>query len=417
MRRKQTAVKLFLIVFLLQSSLFAQTDSLKALLSAYKFIKTENNVISNPACLDTFFETLYQLKTNKSEIVPVVHIGDSHIQADYFSGMMRMSLQRAFGNAGRGLIFPYKVAKTNEPYNYKTSSNAEWGACRIVFPNPIFPIGVCGITMRTSNPKADIRLKTFNYPGLDYSFRHIDIYQENDTASFGIGICDTLGNVLQNAVVSQNPQYKFLSTINLPVSINEVILNNLCTDTVKQKYSQIYGLVLRNDSNGLIYHTIGINGAMYQNYSSSRHFCNQLQTLKPRLIIISLGTNEAQSLRLTKEQFYLQIDSLVNQLKANTKANFLLTLPQDSYRRKCHYNPQVKMIAETLIEYAKKNKIAYWDYYTIAGGYKSCYSWKKKGLIRQDGLHLNRAGYEIQGKLLYTALLNAYNRYVSDRHP
>jgi len=167
----------------------------------------------------------------------------------------------------------------------------------------------------------------------------------------------------------------------------------------------------------LIYHSVGVNGAMFRNYSMSKYFISQLKTQHPNLIIVSLGTNEAQSLRLTKEQFYIQVDSLVRQLQANTGATVLLTIPQDSYRRKWHYNPKVKMIAETLIEYAWKNNIAFWDFYAVSGGYKSCYSWRKKGLMRRDGMHLSRAAYEIQGKLLFAAIINAYGQYVSDRHP
>ena len=417
MRKRHTAAKLIFIFLFFHSFLFAQTDSLKLLLSPYKFIKADKNVISNASALNPFFATLYKLKTEKSEVVSVLHIGDSHIQADYFSGWLRMNLQRYFGNAGRGLIFPYKVAKTNEPYNFKTTSNTDWEAYRFTYPNLPVPTGICGITIRTSSRRAMISLKTFNYPGLNYSFRHIDIYHENDSATFGLGICDTLGNILKKAFSPEHPAKPWLSAIHLDSLVNQINLSNLCEDTLRQGYAQMYGLVLLNDSNGLIYHTVGVNGAMYRNYSNSKYFIPQAKTLHPQLIILSLGTNEAQSLRLTKDQFYSQVDSLVKQLQVNTGASVLLTIPQDSYRRKWHYNPKVKMIAETLIEYAKKNNMAYWDFYTIAGGFKSCYSWRKKGLMRHDGMHLSRLAYEIQGRLFYAAILNAYNRYVSDRHP
>ena len=77
--------------------------------------------------LNNFLSLLYKSKTDKQGVINIVHIGDSHIQADYFSGMLRMCLQKQFGNAGRGLIFPYKVAKTNEPYNYLTTTDAHMG--------------------------------------------------------------------------------------------------------------------------------------------------------------------------------------------------------------------------------------------------------------------------------------------------
>ena len=160
---------------------------------------------------------------------------------------------------------------------------------------------------------------------------------------------------------------KWESSFSLPSYTNNTILGNICNDTLRQTIARIYGMVLSNDSSGILYHTIGLNGAMYRNYNHSLYFISQLNLLKPELIIISLGTNEAQSLKLTKEEFYTEIDTLVKAIRLNTGADILLTLPQDSYRRKWHYNLKVKDIAETLKLYAGNNSLAYWDYYSIAG--------------------------------------------------
>lgn len=35
-------------------------------------------------------------------------------------------LQKTFGNAGRGLIVPLKLAKTNEPRDYSIISDIDW---------------------------------------------------------------------------------------------------------------------------------------------------------------------------------------------------------------------------------------------------------------------------------------------------
>ncbi|MDX5347767.1 MAG: hypothetical protein LPK19_11025, partial [Hymenobacteraceae bacterium] len=96
----------------------AVQDSLKQKLP---FLEVKQNVLLNDSAgLQDFYYKLLDLQETGSEVVSVVHIGDSHIQADLFSGRVRQELHKYYGNAGRGLIFPYKVARTNEPWSYKT---------------------------------------------------------------------------------------------------------------------------------------------------------------------------------------------------------------------------------------------------------------------------------------------------------
>lgn len=42
---------------------------------------------------------------------------------------------------------------------------------------------------------------------------------------------------------------------------------------------------------GVLYHSVGVTGAMYVNYTDEA-YVRQLALLKPSLLIISLGTNE-----------------------------------------------------------------------------------------------------------------------------
>ena len=56
-----------------------------------------------------------------------------------------------------------------------------------------------------------------------------------------------------------------------------------------------------------------------------------------------------------------------------------------------------------------KNNYACWDFYNIMGGLGSVVKWKKLGLGNYDMTHFLNKGYEVQGKLLYHALMNSYN--------
>ena len=47
------------------------------------------NDVQNATAIRTFFEKLYQLEQTKQGKINIVHIGDSHIQADLFTAKIR----------------------------------------------------------------------------------------------------------------------------------------------------------------------------------------------------------------------------------------------------------------------------------------------------------------------------------------
>ena len=139
--------------------------------------------------------------------------------------------------------------------------------------------------------------------------------------------------------------------------------------------------------------------------------------LKPDLIIISMGTNEAYSTKFDNFKFYKQIDSLVSTLKKmNPTADFLLTTPADSYRKRKLKNPDMRIARATIQDYCYHHSLAYWDLYYIMGGYGSMLVWFKKGLTAKDKLHFSSKGYALQGELLYRALKNGYLDYKEHTH-
>ena len=100
-----------------------------------------NFIINGTGGLGNFYQKLRKLEAGQLRKVTIAHIGDSHIQADIFSGEVRLNLHTRFGSAGRGLIMPYEVAQTNSPYDIKAASQNVWFAKRNVFPNEPLPIG------------------------------------------------------------------------------------------------------------------------------------------------------------------------------------------------------------------------------------------------------------------------------------
>lgn len=380
----------------------------------YPFVKAELNVISNSGHLAGLMEKLYDLKLNGKRTINILHVGDSHLQADFVTSVIRTTLQSAFGNGGRGLVIPYRIAKTNEPFNYKSSSSFHWQSKRCVFPGQPLPVGIGGITISTADSCADFSIRTIDDTLLNYSFNKVKVFCERDSASYNFAFLDSLGGKVGMLMPDSVDDFPFISSLTLPVLTNKGTIKMVKTAEVQTK-ATIYGLLLENGNPGIIYHTVGVNGAQFQNYSEAINFSEQTKALKPDLIIISLGTNEAFALNFRQEVFYSNMQLLYNQLiKENPNAGFLFTTPACSYRRK-KPNPRLPLAGKTMIRFTADNNIAYWDLQGVTGGDNSAINWKKSRLLRPDGVHFSRAGYDLQGFLFCKAFINSYNTYVANR--
>ncbi len=406
-----------ILIVMMVGSLSAQTIDSTAYKS-YSFIRTDLNKISNDsASLSFLYEKLYQLEKTKQGRVNIAHIGDSHIQADILSGSIRQKLQLRFGNAGRGLIFPYRVAKSNEPTTYKTITNANWDSKRNVFYDKPLPIGVSGFTVDTKDSSAEINLLVKDQPGLGYSFTKFTLFHDRGQNNYDITICDDLNcerGKFRSIDKSNNP---FVSELKFDKPVRQIYIRNSVADTALQKSTRIYGMLLENDSAGVLYNMIGVNGAEYRHYNMSKYFLQQFTYLNSDLIIISMGTNEGFYGGFDKDLFYKNIDTLITNIR-NTNPNvaILLTTPGDSFRKSRKgrvKNPDMQVAEQTMIRYCLDHNLAYWDLYNIMGGYGSMAKWYTAKLSAKDKVHFSGKGYQIQGDLFYRAFISGYEKYVS----
>ena len=369
----------------------------------------DDNQIMNAAALAPFFAALYQLEQTATMSVsqltklPIVHIGDSHLQTDALTSVLRERLQMRFGNAGRGLIFPYRVAKTNEPTSYTSSGNAAlWEAKRCVYPDNPIPIGVSGITLHTTNPQAAITLQIRNTTQLDYSFERVKVFSDTHEQAFDLFVDGAQLNFSAG---------RFLRKIDMAKPTNTITLQNTQTNTAQQQLN-FYGISFENLNNGILYHTVAVNGTQYAHLNKAAYFAEQLAELEPKLIIISLGTNEAFGKDFTTEQFTAEITQLVAKLRQNCPGVvILLTTPANSFKYK---QPNIKMLAaaDALKMFASNNKLPYWDLNTIGG---TAHDWKNRKMLQPDGVHFTSSGYLFQGDLFHQALITAYSQYVADK--
>ncbi|MFI3296965.1 MAG: GDSL-type esterase/lipase family protein [bacterium] len=104
------------------------------------------------------YEKLDSLALYGDAKINIVHIGGSHVQADIMSNRIRMNLidaEQGF-QSDRGAIFPFKAAKTNNPFNYSIEYSGEWVKSQNSLPPLKYSVGMMGISVTTSERDAYI---------------------------------------------------------------------------------------------------------------------------------------------------------------------------------------------------------------------------------------------------------------------
>ncbi len=377
----------------------------------YPFVDYEGDTLVNADCLAPFFDKLLKLENGDSNQVSILHIGDSHIQADFLTREVRKSFQFAFGNAGRGLIFPLRVAGTNEPLDYRSSSNEKWTVAKINSKNQFPPPGISGISMLSDENGAYFGIKISNHDDLDYAFDKLTLIHAKDSVQFDCRITDS--DSKNGYLMSSNPMEpgEITTSVRFQQPTDFVRITAEQTDPAQNSIT-VNGLILQNSQPGILYNSVGINGAHFNDYNNSGLFFKQLNVLKPDLIIISLGANEGANIKITENEIVTAVAAMLQNIKAVIpEICVLITTPADNYFHKKYKNPYLETVQRALIKSADSLNLASWDLYSITGGYGSCAEWRQAGLRQDDGVLFNEQGYTLQGSLLYKAIFDSYLKY------
>ncbi len=374
----------------------------------YNFIRQEENQIQNSAYLDPLFQKLYLQRTGGGQKISIVHIGDSHILGNFLTREVRERLQRAFGDAGRGMIFPYRLADTNGPRDYLMQSNCRWqgGNCTKDL-SAATPFGIAGLSVCMNNSKGELTFKLRDTATSETRFfTKITIFQRKTPSEFDINVRDQTTN--QQAQLIVEDEYARSYYFDRPVAEATLSAER---GTSQQKKLTLDGIAIENELAGVIYHSIGVNGAKYQDFGRAQYFARQVAELSPDLIILSFGTNEAQG-KVDQATIRRNIDNLVTNLLENSpNALILFTTPADSYLRGKGFNPFMPDISNVIRQYAQSKNYALWDLHEFSGGENSATFWKERGLMTSDSVHYTKAGYAVQGKLLYQSIIKGYNEF------
>lgn len=188
---------------------------------------------------------------------------------------------------------------------------------------------------------------------------------------------------------------------------------------------RLFGVVMRRNRPGVVVHTLGVPGAQVANVSPGHKALirAQLKRLRPDLLVLMLGTNDAFDRGLTAKRLERRLTKLLKRLRGKrAKPDCLILGAPDFGSKKWRTARRLRkgaaMVRKIQRKVAKAQGCVYWDVFSAMGGTDSI-----KRLIRarprlafKDRVHLTRRGYRALGSLIHDELLRHYARYLRSSH-
>jgi lysophospholipase L1-like esterase len=338
----------------------------------------------------------------------VLHFGDSHVQGGHAAQMTRHKWQSMVGSAGRGMVFPYAIAKTYSQNDYRSSFEGEWVTANSIQVYPKMPLGVSGFVARTSSPQAAFTLQ-FNQqfePGV----KVLKFFYRASSAAYRLRM-QTGDWLWESALPGEEGSQGGTQMVEIavPQLFDTLRFEMANADAKAEDFFELYGVSIENTTPGVIYHNLGVGGAAYAALRAQAYFESQSKALAPDLVILDWGTNDLIYKNTVPDLLEATIVESIRKVRAeHPDALILLTSVQDTYFRKQPITATWEF-AQLIRRLAKENDCLLYDWYRVAGGADAMRTWYAYGLAQPDHVHLSATGYAIKGDLLAQAMLNALN--------
>lgn len=386
------------------------------------------DIENNKYALDLFFDAI--INQRDSSLVRIAHYGDSQLEGDRISYVLRQKFQNKFGGSGPGYV---PIVDIVEPTIYSRNIIGNW--CRYtVFNNKYYSdlYGAAGIVFKFNNCNYKVKNKDSanNINDTSYklwlSAKEAGVVIKLKTNTYYKKVSLMYGNsIMPCAVNIADKENNLFISDTLPASqLFNIYTYNISNypDIIKinfnsEKSPDFYGILLDSPFGVQVdnFAIRGHSGGGLLNINQE-YLASQFKVLNTKLIIFQYGGNVVPYVKDSVglkhlEMLYL---SLFNKFKkAAPDASILVVSTGDMARKHgddfVSYS-QVSKVVEVQKRAALKANCAFWNLYAAMGGDNSISSWAAKGLASPDG-HFSYRGQQIIGDELFKAIMAEYNSY------
>lgn len=342
-----------------------------------------------------------KLRLSARAPVNIVQFGDSHTAADLFTGELRRLFQKDYGNGGIGLVSATAVPGTRYEQVVLRAAEAQWQVVSARNQqSEQFPLG--GYLVAPKTDKATVRIEA-RHPD-ENRYRVSALYQATQHAS--LSAQDGVNPDRRLMLAATSGQWRFSPIINnarLPLDL-----------TVSAPAGLVLGgwYVQGQKNAGVTLSALGINGAQLDVINKwQAGWQDTLKSLRPDLVLLAYGTNEAFDQRLELAEYREHLNRTVADLRRQMpKAVIVLVGPPDSIKQR-NATGCAARLPQTLAaiigiqrDVAKASGALFWDWQAYMGGECSIVQWQANGLARNDLIHLSADGYRRSAGGLYEFL-------------
>jgi lysophospholipase L1-like esterase len=366
--------------------------------------------VADPSrALDRFYAALHRTELKEpGAITRVLHYGDSPVTADSITADARAILQTRFGDAGHGFVL---IAKPWAWYGHRgiqlKSSGWRIAAATQSRAKDGFH-GLGGVSFE-GNAGAS---STITLPDGLHTLIEVDYLKQPGGGTIHLeGNEHPIGDVNTGGDEKEPGFAEFA----LPPGTDRITL------TVNSGAVRLFGWSFEKDGPGLIYHSLGLNGAQVQavlRYFDAGQWAIELQHQHPDLVVINYGTNESVFPEYIERQYPSELRRVIERVKAAVPdASVLVMSPMDRGERDSsgaivtvHVLPRIVEIQKQI---ASETGCAFFNTYEAMGGAGTMARWydSQPRLVSADFMHPLPGGAAKVGALLDDALVRGYARY------
>jgi len=376
--------------------------------------KASNNYYGPRAPRDAFFQKLESYSICGEEKIYVTHFGGSHVQAGTLSWQLRNNFCSLHPDASGapGFLFPFNLARTNNPSYYYADSEANFDRNRAALKSDTGRWGMSTIRMTTTDTSGSIRIYNRAEDSTYFWFTRATIYTPLDSNAFqfwpdsALRVTSTYRDTAKGAL-----------TWEFDTLYRELRFNWHRADSTQTSLT-IDGFYLDSDAPGIRYHGMGANGNSTESLVRCSHFFKQLPDLQTDLAIFGIGINDAYKPeeQFDAAQYEANYQQIIDSLRAaNPNVALWFITNNDSYYDHAP-NPTARKIVEIMTRLAEKNGGWVFDLFTYMGGMNASMVWYQHNLGKRDKIHFTPEGYRIQANMMYRAMEHDFFNYLYQQH-
>ena len=358
----------------------------------------------------TYFDSFFAaLDLSSRRNVRIMHYGDSQIEEDRISGVIRSELQKRFGGGGPGLVpaathysFTASQTATSSPSRYivfgegNRTRDGRYGPSGAF--HRLYGHQKLNMSMNRTRQKPPRPVTTFN---------RVTVLSGNVRTPLVVecaGIRDTVGKGTEGIVRSR---------FTLPDSTSKASVSiSGSADLFGVMYDCDTGVSLDNIA------MRGCSGSIFTKMDEGQ-LCDFWRGENVRMILLQYGGNMVPYTKTAKaiSQYKANLETQIRVVrKFAPGAAVVLVGPSDmstSRGGRMQTYEHLPMFIDSLKAAASECGIAYWDIYSAMGGRNSMVKWvnSKPSLAGNDYVHFSPRGSQKVGELFVGSLMLYYEAY------